>query len=101
MTEHTIAAQPRTALATGCSKPLLSGHVETVVRTVTNEQSLSDEDFREIAVFADAPQPVPVRITREQFGELMAVASATLKLRPSPDGEGEIKLSVYHRILGD
>lgn len=75
--------------------------MESLIRTTTNEQSLTDEQFREIAMFADAPQPVPSKIDREEFARLMAVTSATLKLRPSPDGEGEIKLGVYHRVLGD
>jgi hypothetical protein len=75
--------------------------VANLIRSVTNERLLSDEQFRDIAAFADAPQPVPARIDREEFARLMAVTSATLKLRPSADGEGEIKLGVFFRVLGD
>lgn len=101
MTEHTVITPTGTALATDCSMLPSDGHVANLIRTVTNERLLTDDQFREIAVFADAPQPVPSKIDREEFARLMAVASATLKLRPSPDGEGEIKLGVYHRVLGD
>lgn len=101
MTEHSAITPAGTDLVTACSTHPLSGPVEIMVRTVTDEQLLTDEQFREIAAYADAPQPIPEKISREEFGRLMAVTSATLKLRPSPDGEGEIKLGVYHRVLGE
>lgn len=63
------------------------------------EAALTDEQFGELAAFADAPPPVVHTPTDDEIDQLVATLAATLKKSAVAHDIGKLKASTYRKML--